>query len=55
MDVYNLKGAGAYYGQGLSWQMIVHRNELEQFVADLEEEYRVFKDALGVDQYDEGQ
>ena len=53
VDAYNLKDAGAYRGQGLSWQMIVHRNALEQFVADLEEEYRVFKESFGVDQYDE--
>ncbi len=53
VDAYNLKDARAYQGQGLSWQMIVHRNALEQFVADLEEEYRVFKESFGVDQYDE--
>lgn len=51
VDAYNMKEADAYYGQGLSLQMIVHRKDLEQFVADLEEEYLMFRKVFGVDQY----
>lgn len=51
VDAYNLKEADAYYGQGISLHMIVSRNELEEFVKDLEHEYQEFKQLFGVDQW----
>jgi hypothetical protein len=51
VDAYNLKDADAYYGQGLSLQMIVERWELERFMDDLEREYQTFKDKFKVDEW----
>lgn len=51
VDAYNFKDADAYYGQGLSLQMIVERHELEMFANDLETEYQEFKNNFKVDEW----
>lgn len=53
VDVYNLKEADAYYGQGFSLQMIVSRQNLEAFADDLDCEYTEFKKAFKVDEWGE--
>lgn len=53
VDAYNFKEADAYYGQGLSLQMIVSRQDLEIFADDLEREYTEFKKAFKVDEWGE--
>ncbi len=39
IDTYNFEGQDTYSGEGISLHMIVTRNELELFVAELEIEY----------------
>ncbi len=51
VDAYNFKDSDTYYGQGLSLQMIVNRSDLEQFVIDLEKEYKDFKTRFKDDDY----
>lgn len=53
VDAYNLKEADAYYGQGLSLQMIVSREDLEIFANNLDREYTDFKKAFKVDEWGE--
>ena len=53
VDVYNLKHADAYYGSGLSLQMIVSREKLEAFLYNLETEYQAFKEKFIVDEWQE--
>ncbi len=52
-DAHNFRGANAYYGQGLSLQMIVTRQDLEAFADDLDREYAEFKKAFKVDEWGE--
>jgi len=49
VDAHNFKGADAYYGQGLSLQMIVSRRNLQAFADALDREYMEFKKAFDVD------
>ena len=51
VDAYNLKHADAYYGSGLSLQMVVSREELEVFLNNLETEYQAFKEKFRVDEW----
>ena len=53
VDAYNLREAGAYYGQGLTLQMVINREELETFTTCLEREYLEFKDRFQVDRQNE--
>lgn len=53
VDAYNLKRAGFYYGQGLTLQMVVNREELETFATCLEREYLEFKERFQVDRLNE--
>ncbi len=48
VDAYNFREADAYYGAGLSLQLIVERRDLEKFVADLQQEYQEFCEKFGV-------
>lgn len=43
IDSYNLKDRGAYSDNGISLHLIVKREALEKFVADLESEYQNLK------------
>jgi len=40
IDLYNFKDSGAYSGKGISLHLIVKREALENFVTDLEMEYK---------------
>lgn len=51
VDAYNFENADCYYGQGLSLQLIVKRQELEKFVHDLELEFLEFKKQFKVDEW----
>lgn len=51
VDAYNFMGAGAYYGQGLSMQLIVNRKDLEAFKTCLEREYEEFKERFQVERW----
>lgn len=53
VDAYNLRGTGAYYGQGLTLQLITNREKLEKFTTCLEREYLEFKDRFQVDRQNE--
>ncbi len=55
VDAYNLKHADAYYGSGLSLQMVVSREELEVFLNNLETEYQAFKEKFRVDEWRENE
>lgn len=50
VDAYNFKNSDAYYGQGLSLQMIVKRYELQDFLMNLESEYKELKQHSKVDE-----
>ncbi len=39
-DAMNFKGSDAYYGQGISLNMCVYRYQLEEFLKELEFEYK---------------
>lgn len=39
VDVYNFEGCGAYSSEGVSLHMIVEKEDLIKFIADMEEEY----------------
>ena len=52
VDVYNLQGSDAYYGQGLALHMVVPRIALEAFADELEKEYAEFKERFRVDDFD---
>jgi len=43
IDSYNFKDAGAYSGSGISLHLIVKREALENFVTELETEYKSLK------------
>lgn len=43
IDSYNFKDSGAYSGSGISLNMIVKREDLENFVTALESEYKNLK------------
>lgn len=51
VDAYNFKDSDGYYSQGLSLQLIVERQDLEQFIIDLEKEYADFKTKFEDDDY----
>lgn len=51
VDACNFKDADAYYGQGLSLQMIVKRHEIMKFIDDLECEYSEFRKTFKVDEW----
>ena len=55
VDAYNLKHANAYYGSGLSLQMIVSREDLEVFFNSLQTEYQAFKVKFRVDELQENE
>ncbi|MEY3760451.1 MAG: hypothetical protein RIR39_1942 [Pseudomonadota bacterium] len=55
VDAYNLKHTDAYYGSGLSLQMIVSREDLEVFFNNLETEYQAFKEKFRVDGWQENE
>lgn len=50
-DVYNFKGASAYYGDGICFKMTVTRAQLTGFYEDLKQEYVQFKQKFAVDQF----
>lgn len=43
IDSYNFKDAGAYSGNGISLHLIVNREALENFVTEMETEYKSLK------------
>lgn len=40
IDSYNFREAGAYSGEGISLHMVVKKEALENFVTELESEYK---------------
>ncbi len=43
IDSYNFEGSDTYSGEGISLHMVVKREDLENFVTDLEAEYKNFE------------
>ncbi|HAK88381.1 MAG TPA: hypothetical protein DHV16_05550 [Nitrospiraceae bacterium] len=50
-DVYNFKGASAYYGDGICFKMTVTRAQLTRFYEDFKKEYIHFKQKYAVDEF----